>query len=1418
MKKFTYIMKGIRKAITLVLLFFTTGQASHFMGLDVFYEMIGTDTLRIWVQWYKDCDGSAFCLPDDPPGCGSCTCMDINFFYFPASCGPLTPLGPWVEVTSQEDVTPVCGSVQSRCSDPTSSIKGVIKAAYFRDYDISTISCDSIRLELENCCRNGAIDNVLNPGSASLYSNVTVINFTTGKNSSPAFAQDPVPYICLNQPSVFFQGATDPDGDSLSYALGPCWDDTGPMAYAAGYSPTNPLASAPPVFLDPVTGNLFITATQVMDAVICVYVTEWRNGVPIGQVMRDMQVTVIDCGTQQVPVIAGLDSTYAFADTICENVGGSGISYYIPIIDTNSADVLTVSWYNLPPGATMSYNSSNQTLYFNWANPIPKSAPYIFNVFVNDNACPINGRAQTSFALYVRQGNIDIQDTVLINCNTANFNVIATAGTAPYSYLWTGAGLDTTGQNTNPSLSNYYPNSGTYTYYIKVTDAIGCQKEDSATFTISVPTPNLTFNAPADLCFGDSATFSYTGSLPAGSILTWDFGQDAVPGTATGANPPKVTWLSDGWKYITLEANINGCKYSYTDSVFVKPIPVVDAGSDLSICKFAGNSYLNASVTGASGCTYQWTPSVGLSNTGILNPQVLTDTSVTYYLTVTCNGCTATDSVKVTVWERPQVWLDQAQVYYCIGTPGVELPGNVSGGTPPYFYSWTPGYALSNPNVIRPKAFPSKDTTYKFAVTDVNGCVSDSVEVFVRPAQIPVVSAGQDTSICEDGPGIFLNGSVVSQGFGSYTYQWSPATGLSNPNIASPYAKPDSTIIYTLTVTSNQTGCSSNPLDTNSTVVVKVIPKPIANAGPDSLYVCYKDSVQLGDVAQGIIPGYTYQWSPSTGLSDPNSPFPWASPAFQTVYFLTVENSGCFSDVDSIKVLIKPYPQVKIDQPAYSVCKGDTLQITSTTNVYPPSYSGQIFYDWQPSTHVINGNTPNPLVYPKDTTIYYVYAATQNCPLVKMDSVPVIVKPSPQVFADSVQGRPDTLVICKGDTFTLPAKIIAPGPYSFSWTPTTWMLNPNNLNPQVFPQENITYYLSATYGTCTAIDSIMLAVEGGYSVQLSADTHRVCEGDTVLLTAVGGIGNPTFVWMPQPEQIISVNDTTQQAIVIPSDTTTYYITLIEGSPQCAAKDSLTVIFFGRAIADFEINTNEDCDNLKVSFKDLSKNAITWFWDFGDGTISNEQNPIHIYTLPGTYDVVLHVNDKGECPGQKIISKQIIVREPLSFAVNREPQQDTLYLPNSTVRFIYSENSLTNSAVSYYWSFGDGGYSEEVSPVYTYDVPGIYTVKLAVSDSKGCVFEKNVAQIVVIRPEVEVPNVFTPNGDGVNDELRFQYEGSESFEVNVYDRWGRVVFQANTPNAVWRGKMQGKEDAPEGVYFYAVKVGDTLYRGTITLVR
>ncbi len=103
--------------------------------------------------------------------------------------------------------------------------------------------------------------------------------------------------------------------------------------------------------------------------------------------------------------------------------------------------------------------------------------------------------------------------------------------------------------------------------------------------------------------------------------------------------------------------------------------------------------------------------------------------------------------------------------------------------------------------------------------------------------------------------------------------------------------------------------------------------------------------------------------------------------------------------------------------------------------------------------------------------------------------------------------------------------------------------------------------------------------------------------------------------------------------------------------------------------------------------------------------------------------------------------------------------------------------------------------------YTFNSAGEYTVKL-VASSAECEYTDSV-KVVVLESFIDVPNVFTPNGDGVNDEFRVVYRSLLSFEASVYNRWGRLVYRWSDPAKGWDGKINGKMASP-GAYYYVIQ--------------
>jgi PKD repeat protein len=284
-----------------------------------------------------------------------------------------------------------------------------------------------------------------------------------------------------------------------------------------------------------------------------------------------------------------------------------------------------------------------------------------------------------------------------------------------------------------------------------------------------------------------------------------------------------------------------------------------------------------------------------LSDPNIAQPTASPTTTTTYTLTVRDSLSRVSTDIAVVRIASPVVANAGPDRTILLGG-STTLAGSASGGLAPYTYSWTPTTGLSNPNIAQPTASPTVTTTYTLTVTDSLSQVSTDTAV-VNIASAVVANAGPDRTIAPGGS-TTLAGSA-SGGLSPYTYSWSPATGLSNPNIARPTASPATTTTYTLTVTDSLSQVSTD------TVLVTVTVR--ANAGPDKT-IALGGSCTLEGSAAGGAPPYTYSWTPTTGLSDPNIAQPTASPATTTTYTLTVTDSLSQASTDTVLVTVANLP------------------------------------------------------------------------------------------------------------------------------------------------------------------------------------------------------------------------------------------------------------------------------------------------------------------------------------------------------------------------------------------------------------------------------------------------------------------------------------------------------------------------------
>lgn len=244
-----------------------------------------------------------------------------------------------------------------------------------------------------------------------------------------------------------------------------------------------------------------------------------------------------------------------------------------------------------------------------------------------------------------------------------------------------------------------------------------------------------------------------------------------------------------------------------------------------------------------------------------------------------------------------------------------------------------------------------------------------------------------------------------------------------------------------------------------------------------------------------------------------------------------------------------------------------------------------------------------------------------------------------------------------------------------------------------------------------------------------------------------------------------------------------------------------------------------CAPYAAVFNNTSLAGQQFFWDFGDGTTSTDVNPVHTYNFVDTYTIKLIVVDQQTCNITDSTQQTIIVsaKPTAGFTFGPKPPQENT--PTEFTNFSFGANL-------YKWTFGDGDSlitaNRDTLIKHIYNTTGTFNVCLVAFNQFGCT--DTLCQVVqsIIVPLIDVPNAFTPNGDGVNDKVTVKGYGIQKMDWRIYNRWGALVFQSNSPTVGWDGMYKGTLQ-PQEVYVYVLDVtfsDGTNYRkkGDITLLR
>lgn len=464
----------------------------------------------------------------------------------------------------------------------------------------------------------------------------------------------------------------------------------------------------------------------------------------------------------------------------------------------------------------------------------------------------------------------EVQDVTCFGASDGTASVVASGGTEPYTFVWTG--LTATG--------NAVQNLQGGVYNVTVTDANGCESEIS----IEIEEPELlwvTLTGDTLVCPDADMQVVATAGGGTGNInYHWSHGLPNTSSVTTTIQEPTV--------FSVFVSDENGCLSGVT--TFSVDVVLMDAGllsaqASSPVC-LGGSISLNADYPGPHPpYTYSW--SHGLPSTAGPH-EVQPDETTTYSVEVSdyCGNSVTTDLVAV-VWPLPSASLLDQNDVSCHGMNNGTATTSVTGGSPGYFYQWSDGVNHGE------QATNLAPGHYSVLITDIHQC-PDSLEFFIDEPEPLMLTASSDTLVC---PGDSFNISATATGgIEPYFYSWSHNFG----DAPSHSVQLQESAVITVSVT-DSSGCET-PVVELAVTVINFLPE-LLQITPNQA-VCEGESTSLSAHYNGNHPPYDYNWS---GL--PSGPGPHVvSPSSTTIYSLEVTDICNNVLIASTEVVVHPLP------------------------------------------------------------------------------------------------------------------------------------------------------------------------------------------------------------------------------------------------------------------------------------------------------------------------------------------------------------------------------------------------------------------------------------------------------------------------------------------------------------------------------
>jgi gliding motility-associated-like protein len=1246
-----------------------------------------------------------------------------------------------------------------------------------------TVSSTPLFIRLSSSAGNNTGGSILCTATNAVTQSLTIINSSITINPLPA-----TPVITPVTALAFCSGQSVVLASSA--ATGNQWYLNGTLINAATINQYTAINGGSYTVVVTNSTTACVSATSLTATVVV-------NSNPVATIAQGSQLAFSNCASTSISLSANAGSGYSYQWSNSNGIiqGATAQQYTVTQAGNYSVRIKDVNSCNAVSGITKilaipSTTASGSTAVCSGATVSLSASAGNFNnpayqwlsngtVISGANSATFNAGTTGSYSVQIVSGglgSVSCPISVTVNalpvvtvsatpgnsvCAGTPLSVNASVtGIVSYQWLTNGNALSNA---TGSSLSIAQGGS----YSVQVTDGNGCITTSSpATLTINAlptlsaitGTPLVTVNSTTNLL-----------STPSGG--SWSSNNTAV---ATVDGNGVVTGIATGTATISYSlTNTSNCSAMVTTLVTVNtstPKPTITAGSATSFC--SGGSVVLTSGAASGNQWYQNGTIIG----GATASSFTATASGAYTVVV---GGVSSDVVQVTVNTNPDATIQQGSQLAFSNCANTSITLTAANTTPGINYQWgnSSGDIL---NATNQQYTVTQADNFTLRVTDINNCTSTSG--VTKVIGLPTASAAGNTSACS---GTMVSLSVDSSVFISPSYQWQlGGTNISGATNAS--YNPTVTGSYTIMVTDG--GNSS----VSCAISVTINPLPIVTISPSASTTCAGSAINLTATANLA----TYQWL-NNGNAISNATASSYSTNINGQYSAQVtDNNGCGNTSNVSVVAISALPVVGPIAGSSILCVNSTALLVNTTD-------GGTWSTSNPAVATVDVTGLVTGVGPGTATISYAVSSANCAPVIA--TMNITVNATTAIVTQPVS----TIAQCAGTATGI--SVAATGTaLSYQWYQNGNAINGatgssyTNNSLAVTDAGNYTVVVTGTCGN-TISNASVWTVNALPIVAPVTGTQQVCVGSTTSLSS----NTPGGVWSSSNAAIANISPAGSSAVItgIAPGTTAISYSVTSGSGCTTTVTNTVTVNALPAVPAITGNTGI-CIGAIVQ---LANNLAGGVWASSNSTVATISGGGLVTSVSaGTATVSYVVTNAVGCSNG--VSATITVNALPTVTASATP---ATVAKGQTVQL---QATVTGTIASYNWSPADNlSFATTANPVARVLANTIYTV--IVSTIQGCSASASVNVTATDEIFVAPTNIFTPNGDGVND--KFVIKNLDIYPNNrlqVFDRTGKIIYDKNNYANDWDGRVGGKI-LTKDTYFYVLTVnGQVVKKGAITVVR